>query len=85
MDYVIIVNDNGELKTISASELVQGGFNFTIRTIEEAIDAILDARSAAEEAAKALADDHARIDRQRGYTADQRVADDTEHANRGQR
>lgn len=84
MDYVIIVNDSGELKTIGATEIENLRLETYFRLLED-INKILDARSAVEEAAKALADDHARIDRERGYTADQRVADDTEHANRGQR
>ena len=49
MDYVIIVNDSGELKTISATELERGWSEKQKTGMAGLINLILDARSQLEE------------------------------------
>lgn len=49
MDYIIIVNDNGELKTISATEFETGMTDKQKAAIEKMLNNILDARSQLEE------------------------------------
>lgn len=49
MDYVIIVNDNGELKTISAAELERGWSEKQKDGMTGLINLILDSRSQLEE------------------------------------
>lgn len=60
MDYVIIVNDNGELKTISATEIdalrQPGSYPDLTTDLDNAINEVLDARYLeAERAAKKAA------------------------------
>lgn len=60
MDYVIIVNDNGELKTVSAAEIndlrAPGSYLDLTTDLDNAINEVLDLRSlAAERAAKKAA------------------------------
>jgi len=82
MDYVIIVNDNGELKTISATELK--GYNEGIaHALDGQINGVLDMKSA-RTALDEFRRRHPEPVRVSG-TAEQRVADDTKHAGRGQR
>lgn len=47
MDYAIIVNDNGELKTVSATEIAAHGASTGV-DLEAVINTILDLRSANE-------------------------------------
>ena len=49
MDYVIVVNDNGELKTISATELERGWSEKQKTGMQGLINLILDARVQLEE------------------------------------
>lgn len=55
MDYVIIVNDNGELKTISATEIDKHGRS-TGTDLEAVIETVLDLRSAVVESLLKRAD-----------------------------
>jgi len=48
MDYVIIVNDNGELKTISAAELERGWTEKQKNSMQSMLNLILDIRALAE-------------------------------------
>lgn len=50
LNYVIVVNDNGELKTVTHEEIC-GLESFSAFELDEAVNEILDARSAAAEAA----------------------------------
>jgi hypothetical protein len=71
MDYVIIVNDNGELKTISATEL--SGYNEGIaHALEGQINGVLDMKSARE----------AMADFRRRHPEPKQVFDAAEHARR---
>lgn len=45
MDYVIIVNDNGELKTISATEFEKGMTDKQKNALAGLLENVLDARS----------------------------------------
>lgn len=54
LDFIIVVNDNSELKTISATRLEQSAPHYLMENLDRAINHVLDNMSEAEEAQKSL-------------------------------